>query len=91
MGSRQVWLSNALSSSVSYSARPYKYVSIEGPITAVMQATTADIRQLATRYLGAKEADVYVNGLEDGGATDSDIVVRIRPERWLTFDEALAE
>jgi PPOX class probable F420-dependent enzyme len=76
---------------VQHETRPYKYVSIEGPITAVMQATTADIRRLATRYLGAEEAEVYVDGLEDGGATDSDIVVRIRPERWLTFDEEPAE
>lgn len=71
--------------------RPYKYVSIEGPIVAITSATTADIHHLATRYLGAEEADAYVAGLEGGGATDTDCVVRIRPERWLTFDEGADE
>lgn len=67
--------------------RPYKYVSIEGPVTAITPATTADIRQLAIRYYGLEAADAFVAGLEGGGATDTDCVVRIRPERWLTFDE----
>ncbi len=75
---------------VQQETQPYKYVSIEGPITAITPATTADIRQLAIRYLGADAADAYVAGLAGGGATDTDCVVRIRPERWLTFDEAPA-
>lgn len=75
---------------VQQETRPYKYVSIEGPITAITAATTADIRQLAIRYYGEEEADAFVAGLEGGGATDTDCVVSIRPERWLTFDEAPA-
>lgn len=76
---------------VQQETQPYKYVSIEGPITAVTPATTDDIRQLATRYLGAAQAGAYVAGLDGGGATETDIVVRIRPERWLTMDETPAE
>ena len=76
---------------VQQETRPYKYVSVEGSITAITPATTADIRQLATRYLGAEEADAFVAGLEGGGTTGTDCVVRIRPERWLTLDEGAAE
>jgi PPOX class probable F420-dependent enzyme len=76
---------------VQQETRPYKYVSVEGPITTITPATTADIRQLATGYLGEAEADAFVAGLTGGGATDTDCVVRIRPERWLTLDEGAAE
>ncbi|KAB8139995.1 pyridoxamine 5'-phosphate oxidase [Chloroflexia bacterium SDU3-3] len=66
---------------------PYKYVSIEGPVVAIDPATTDEIRHLVTRYLGAEATDGYLAALTGGGARDVDCVVRIRPERWLTFDE----
>ena len=62
---------------------PYKYVSIEGPVCAITKANVErDARPLAHRYLGRELGDRYVE-TEAGG--DS-ILVRIRPERWLSVD-----
>jgi nitroimidazol reductase NimA-like FMN-containing flavoprotein (pyridoxamine 5'-phosphate oxidase superfamily) len=66
-------------------APPYKYVSVEGPITAIAPADTErDVRVLARRYLGRELGDQYV------AATASDsgesIRVALRPERWLCVD-----
>ncbi|MEM1248190.1 MAG: pyridoxamine 5'-phosphate oxidase family protein [Acidobacteriota bacterium] len=64
---------------------PYKYVSVEGPVTSVeptdVDATT---RPMAQRYLGVEQGNAYVEG--DTG--EGSITVRIRPERWLTVDYA---
>ena len=64
---------------------PYRYVSVEGPITAVEQgATPEERRAMAHRYLGPKIGDRY---LQDTEATAKDtMVVRMRPERWRTVD-----
>lgn len=66
---------------------PYKYVSVEGPISAIERADLERHRRvLAHRYLGKELGDRY---LESSPAED-DIVVRVRPERWLTVDYAKA-
>lgn len=65
---------------------PYQYVSIEGPIAAIELADLErHSRVLAHRYLGRELGDRYLAG---SGPDDRDgsIVVRIRPERWLTVD-----
>lgn len=66
---------------------PYKYVSVEGPITAL---EIADLerhqRVLAHRYLGKELGDRYVAQSGDARDRDRSIVVRVRPERWLTVD-----
>ncbi len=60
--------------------RPYKYVSVEGPVISVDPADLErDIRPIARRYLGAEEGDRYV---VEGEA----VLVRVRPERWFTVD-----
>jgi nitroimidazol reductase NimA-like FMN-containing flavoprotein (pyridoxamine 5'-phosphate oxidase superfamily) len=67
-------------------APPYKYVSVEGPITALEIAQLErDQRPLAHRYLGKQLGDQYI---AQSGASDRDgtIVVRMRPERWLSVD-----
>src|SRR5438105_1669040 len=65
---------------------PYQYVSIEGPVAFEPAELDRDLRPLAYRYLGPEEGERYVMNSavrrEDGG----DIVVRIRPERWLSED-----
>jgi nitroimidazol reductase NimA-like FMN-containing flavoprotein (pyridoxamine 5'-phosphate oxidase superfamily) len=66
---------------------PYKYVSVEGPITALEIANLErHTRVLAHRYLGKELGDRYV--AQTGGEADRDgsIVVRMRPERWLSVD-----
>jgi nitroimidazol reductase NimA-like FMN-containing flavoprotein (pyridoxamine 5'-phosphate oxidase superfamily) len=66
---------------------PYRYVSIEGPIVAIQAADVErDLRPLARRYLGDEGGDAYVAETAED-LTDS-VLVRVRPERWLTVDYA---
>jgi nitroimidazol reductase NimA-like FMN-containing flavoprotein (pyridoxamine 5'-phosphate oxidase superfamily) len=68
-------------------APPYRYVSVEGPIVAIEPADRErHTRPMARRYLGVELGDRYVeatSGERDAGAS---VVVRVRPERWLTVD-----
>ena len=69
-------------------ALPYKYVSIEGPVTGIEPADTeADVRPIAQRYLGQQNGDAYIDATRDSDP-GGEIVVRIQPERWLTVDYA---
>ena len=66
---------------------PYKYVSVEGPVTTVEPVRDpAAVRELAHRYLGAKGGDAYVAATWEGYEKDPNVLVRIRPERWLSVD-----
>ena len=62
---------------------PYQYVSVEGPL--VLEPATHDELALATRYLGAELGPWYV---EHNPRTEDSLTVRVRPERWRTFDFA---
>jgi nitroimidazol reductase NimA-like FMN-containing flavoprotein (pyridoxamine 5'-phosphate oxidase superfamily) len=64
---------------------PYKYVSVEGPIVAIEPAhLERDRRPLAQRYFGVRVGDQYIERTRAG--TDENMLVRMRPERWLTVD-----
>jgi nitroimidazol reductase NimA-like FMN-containing flavoprotein (pyridoxamine 5'-phosphate oxidase superfamily) len=66
---------------------PYKYVSVEGPIVAIEQANLErDLRSLARRYLGREGGDQYVE--QTRSEHGDNVLVRMRPERWLTVDFA---
>jgi hypothetical protein len=68
---------------------PYRYVSVEGPVSAVEPVRDAEVvRMLARRYLGEKGGDRYVAATWRGYEDDPNVLVRIRPERWLTVDYA---
>ena len=60
---------------------PYAYVTVDGPVEIEPSdhATRVDI---ATRYLGTQAGTAYV----DSTPHADDIVVRLRPQRWLTID-----
>jgi len=65
---------------------PYRYVSVEGPIVAVEAPDIErDGRPLAHRYLGTELGDRYI---EDTRDVVGNVLVRMRPERWLTVDYA---
>jgi nitroimidazol reductase NimA-like FMN-containing flavoprotein (pyridoxamine 5'-phosphate oxidase superfamily) len=64
---------------------PYKYVSVEGPIVAIEPANLErDRRPLAHRYFGVQAGDRYIERTR--AETVENVVVRMRPERWLTVD-----
>ena len=66
---------------------PYKYVSVEGPIVAIEDAQLErDRRPLARRYLGTEVGDQYI--AETLAENADNLLVRVRPERWLTVDYA---
>ena len=68
---------------------PYRYVSIEGPITiedSDPEGILEDTRKLAHRYLGVEAGDAYVVAQRDFFERSGPMRVRFKPERWLTFD-----
>jgi nitroimidazol reductase NimA-like FMN-containing flavoprotein (pyridoxamine 5'-phosphate oxidase superfamily) len=66
---------------------PYRYVSVEGPVTSVVPSPgEAEERRLAHRYLGPKLGDAYVASTAERRAAEPNVLVRIRPERWLSVD-----
>jgi hypothetical protein len=66
---------------------PYRYVSVEGPVTSVAPSPgEAEERRLAHRYLGPEMGDVYVASTAERREAEPNVLVRIRPERWLSVD-----
>jgi len=66
---------------------PYKYVSVEGPIVAIEPSDVErDERPMAHRYLGQADGDRYIESAIADREPDDMILVRMRPERWLTVD-----
>jgi uncharacterized protein len=66
---------------------PYKYASVEGPIVSSEAADIErDLRPLARRYLGEKMSDRYVEETRNLPTHSDNVVIRMRPERWLTTD-----
>ncbi len=60
---------------------PYKYVTVEGPVT--VGETDHEIeRGLAHRYLGPEIGDIYLEAVADTMSR----VVRLSPTRWRTVD-----
>jgi nitroimidazol reductase NimA-like FMN-containing flavoprotein (pyridoxamine 5'-phosphate oxidase superfamily) len=66
---------------------PYKYVSVEGPIVSTEAADIErDLRSLARRYLGKEMGDRYVEETRNLPTHNDNVLIRMRPERWLTTD-----
>jgi nitroimidazol reductase NimA-like FMN-containing flavoprotein (pyridoxamine 5'-phosphate oxidase superfamily) len=64
---------------------PYKYVSVEGAIVSTEAADIErDLRPLARRYLGQKKGDRYVEETRNLPTHSDNVLIRMRPERWLT-------
>lgn len=67
---------------------PYKYVTVEGPVTGTRPSNTEeDTRPMARRYLGKTMGDAYV---EDGDDSNS-VVITMKPDRWYTVDYGKTE
>ena len=66
---------------------PYQYVSVEGPVVAIESSDRErDGRPMAHRYLGRELGDQYVAATSSDREAAGSVLVRIRPERWLTVD-----
>jgi PPOX class probable F420-dependent enzyme len=66
---------------------PYKYVSVEGAVVSTEAADIErDLRPLARRYLGQKKGDRYVEETRNLPTHSDNVLIRMRPERWLTTD-----
>lgn len=67
--------------------RPYRYVSVEGLITAIDPIDLErDARPLYRRYLGIEEGDAHVASAAEAIAAGREMLVRMRPEHWLSGD-----
>ncbi|MGD0948848.1 MAG: pyridoxamine 5'-phosphate oxidase family protein [Candidatus Binatia bacterium] len=64
---------------------PYQYVSVEGPVTITEPDYERDVRPMAYRYLGEQLGDWYLQATAEERARGT-ILVRLKPERWLTAD-----
>jgi len=66
---------------------PYAYVSVEGPIVSI-ESSDRDRNALpiAQRYLGAELGRQYVAATAEERNAGASVLVRMRPERWLTVD-----
>ena len=62
-------------------AAPYKYVTVEGPVT--LEGGTYEALQMAVRYLGEELGKWYVDEYEH---PKTPVVMRLVPEHWRTYD-----
>ncbi len=67
---------------------PYKYVSIEGPISIEPVQFERDVRPMALHYFGPENGEKYLESIGGKEGVANDILVRVKPERWLTVDSS---
>jgi nitroimidazol reductase NimA-like FMN-containing flavoprotein (pyridoxamine 5'-phosphate oxidase superfamily) len=64
---------------------PYKYVSVEGPVTgAEAPVDPEETRAMAYRYLGREFGDLYLAATAEEAAANC--AIRMRPQAWLSAD-----
>ncbi|MGI5282983.1 pyridoxamine 5'-phosphate oxidase family protein [Nonomuraea polychroma] len=65
-------------------AMPYKYVSIDGVVAGYEPTDPGEYREWSIRYLGPEQGERFFASIQDG--LGDWVTIRIRPERWRTFD-----
>ena len=65
---------------------PYRYVTVEGPITIGRPDLERDVRQVALRYLGKQMGESYLQATVVEHETA--VLLSLRPERWMSADFA---
>lgn len=67
---------------VSDEGRPYRYVTVEGPVTVTDLGDEARerIRSMASRYLGPSGGSQYAEAF----STPDEVIVRLTPTHWRT-------
>ncbi|MFF9203689.1 pyridoxamine 5'-phosphate oxidase family protein [Streptomyces sp. NPDC014986] len=61
-----------------------RYVSVEGPVLGTAPATLGQLREISARYLPAGKVEGYVDSAWKNHGEQ--VVVRMRPERWVSAD-----
>jgi nitroimidazol reductase NimA-like FMN-containing flavoprotein (pyridoxamine 5'-phosphate oxidase superfamily) len=71
---------------------PYRYVSVEGTVVSI-EPTDLErhLRPQARRYFGVEKGDAYIDSIGGAALEDTDMLVTMRPERWLTTDYGKVE
>jgi Pyridoxamine 5'-phosphate oxidase len=75
-----------LSLCVQSEAVPYRYVSVEGPVSFSEPDFERDIRPMAYRYLGDEMGEMYLASTAAERARSPSVLVTLTPERWVTVD-----
>jgi len=65
---------------------PYRYVSIEGPVTIGPLDFDGHVRPTAIRYLGEDRGKAFLSSFYRGVDLGGHVLVTIQPERWRTVD-----
>ncbi|MQY30379.1 pyridoxamine 5'-phosphate oxidase family protein [Nocardia aurantia] len=66
---------------------PYRYVTAEGPVVGIAAADPGTARAIADRYLGAAEGAEFTTA----NLGPESLIIRMRPERWLSTDYSKSE
>jgi hypothetical protein len=61
-----------------------RYVSVEGPVTRTVPGTDELLREITERYLPPDQVPAYLEFAE--AELGEQVVIFLRPERWLTAD-----
>jgi Pyridoxamine 5'-phosphate oxidase len=69
---------------VDRTAPTIRYVSVEGPVTRTIPATDELLREITERYLPPDQVPAYLARAE--AEFGPQVVIYLRPERWLTSD-----
>ncbi|QFU86503.1 pyridoxamine 5'-phosphate oxidase family protein [Amycolatopsis sp. YIM 10] len=63
---------------------PYRYVTAEGPVVGFDEPAPVDeVRAISIRYLGQDEGEKF---FEQNFKPEESVLIRMRPERWLSTD-----
>ena len=65
-------------------APPFRYVSVEGPVTIEKPESDAAMREMAHRYAGLQAGNRYLELTK--GDRANEVVIRMRPERWYSAE-----
>ena len=81
-----VWKQNPLNLGQQTETVPYRYVSVEGPVTLATPDLERDVRAMAIRYLGPEMGEMYLAMTAEERAREASVLVEMRPERWRSVD-----
>lgn len=76
-----------VSLTVQEATRPYRYVSVEGPVVSVEKGDLyRDLVPIAARYLDAADVQAFTDNMKASFEKTGRLKITVRPERWLSTD-----